>query len=180
ALLWRTRLNRPERISVADEIRNVLSVVRQSVLPAAAALYEDWQGMPEVEDAPPVLRLGSWLGGDRDGHPGVDAAALRRALQSQARLICDFYAGELRSLWRDLAISSSFTEVTPELIALAQRLGEPSPHRRDEPYRQALEEIFERLSATSQALTGQPVAFALAPSDAEPYADPSQMVADLE
>lgn len=179
ALLWRTRLNRPEKISVADEIRNVLSVVRQSVLPAVASLYADWQGLAGQAETPPVLSLGSWLGGDRDGHPGVDAAALNRALESQARVICDFYAGELRALWRDLAISSSFSQVSPGLAELGEAMPDPSPHRRDEPYRLALEEIYDRLNAVSQKLTGQPVAFALGPSEAEPYAEPEAFAEDL-
>ena len=179
ALLWRTRLNRPEKIAVADEIRNVLSVVRQSVLPAVAALYADWQGLLTDAETPPVLSLGSWLGGDRDGHPGVDAAALRTALEAQARLICDFYAGELRALWRDLAISSGFAEVSAEIRELGAAMPDPSPHRRDEPYRLALEAIFDRLSAVSQKLTGQPVAFALTPSQAQPYDDPEAFIADL-
>ncbi|MET0294703.1 MAG: phosphoenolpyruvate carboxylase, partial [Phenylobacterium sp.] len=179
ALLWRTRLNRPEKLAVADEIRNVLSVVRQSILPAAAVLYGDWQDLTDEGEAPIVLRLGSWLGGDRDGHPGVDAAALKLALQSQARIVCDFYAAALRRLWDDLAISSGFTTVPPEVARLGATQHDPSPHRRDEPYRLALEGIFDRLSATSQKLTGRPVAFALGPSQAEPYADGEAFAADL-
>ena len=179
ALLWRTRLNRPEKLAVADEIRNVLSVVRQSVLPAVASLYEDWLDLALDGEPPTVLTLGSWLGGDRDGHPGVDAAALRLALQSQARIVCDYYAAELRELWDDLAISSGFTTVTAELTALGAELHDPSPHRKDEPYRLALEEVFDRLSATSQKITGKPVAYALGPSDSEAYGAPDEFVADL-
>jgi len=179
ALLWRTRLHRPEKITVADEIRNALSIVRTSVLPALVELYETWSEKIGP-DLPGALRLGSWLGGDRDGHPGVTGETLRLALASQARVILDHYAGEVRRLWADLSISDAYEVVTPALAALAAAAHEQSPHRADEPYRLALEFIFDRLCATSQALTGAPVAFAIGPSPASPYAGPGEFVADLE
>ena len=53
-------------------IDNALSIVRTSVLPAMVDLYESWtEGLAKGGDVPPILRMGSWLGGDRDGHPGV-------------------------------------------------------------------------------------------------------------
>ncbi|MBW3558267.1 MAG: phosphoenolpyruvate carboxylase [Proteobacteria bacterium] len=180
ALLWRTRLHRPERITVRDEIRNALSTVRQSMLPALVDLYSDWSTLGEAGRFPPVLKLGSWLGGDRDGHPGVDGESLRLALRSQSRIILDFYAGELRALWSDLALSTAYLEVGEAVRALAAADPNPSPHRADEPYRLALEHIFNRLSASAQRLAGGPVAFALGPSTAEPYTGPEAFAADLQ
>ncbi|MFZ5670195.1 MAG: phosphoenolpyruvate carboxylase [Pseudomonadota bacterium] len=179
ALLWRTRLHRPDKITVRDEIRNALSIVRTSMLPAMADLYERWS--EEIGgDIPTVLRLGSWLGGDRDGHPGVGGDTLRLALASQARVILDLYAEEVRKLWSDLAISDSYGEATEALLALAGESGDRSIHRADEPYRLALEHVFDRLCATSQRLTGAPVAFATGLSPATPYGGPAAFVADLE
>jgi len=180
ALLWRTRLHRPERITVRDEIRNALSTVRQSMLPALVELYGEWASLGEAGRLPPVLKLGSWLGGDRDGHPGVDGESLTLALRSQSRIILDFYAAELRRLWSDLALSTAFVEVGEGVRALAAGDPDPSPHRADEPYRLAMEHIFNRLSASAQKLAGGPVAFALGPSSAEPYAGPEAFAADLQ
>lgn len=181
ALLWRTRLHRPVKITVADEIRNALSIVRTSVLPAMVDLYESWtEGLAKGGDVPPILRMGSWLGGDRDGHPGVTGDTLRLALKSQARVILDFYAGEVRKLWGDLAISDVYTGASEALLALARASDDQSPHRADEPYRLALEFIFDRLSATSQKLAGQPVSYALAPSTEGAYDSPAAFVDDLE
>jgi phosphoenolpyruvate carboxylase len=178
ALLWRTRLHRPEKITVKDEIRNALSIVRTSILPAMVSLYGEWA--QAFGSAPQALTLGSWLGGDRDGHPGVDGDTLRLAFASQARIVLDHYAGEVRRLWSDLAVSSAYAGVSEAVAALAAASGEASAHRADEPYRQAFERIFDRLCATAQMLTGSPVAYALGPSKAPPYSLPAEFVSDLE
>jgi phosphoenolpyruvate carboxylase len=180
ALMWRTRLYRPERITVKDEIRNALSIVRTSILPAIIDLYGDWTGkIGQHGHLAPLLKLGSWLGGDRDGHPGVNGETLKLAFASQSRVILDWYAGEVRKLWSNLAVSTAYTPVSEELMALAAQAKDPSIHRRDEPYRLALELIFDRLTAVSQKLTGQPVAFANGDTDVEPYGHPDAFVADL-
>jgi phosphoenolpyruvate carboxylase len=181
ALMWRTRLYRPERITVKDEIRNALSIVRTSILPAIIDLYADWsQQIGQHGQMAPLLKMGSWLGGDRDGHPGVNGDTLKLALASQARVILDWYAGEVRKLWSNLAVSTAYTPVSEELLALAAQTKDPSVHRLDEPYRLALELVFDRLTAVSQKLTGQPVAFANGTTDVEPYGHPDAFVADLK
>ncbi|WP_421738173.1 phosphoenolpyruvate carboxylase [Caulobacter sp.] len=180
ALMWRTRLYRPERITVKDEIRNALSIVRTSILPAIIDLYGDWTALiAHNAELAPLLKMGSWLGGDRDGHPGVNGETLKLALSSQSRVILDWYAGEVRKLWSNLAISTAYTPVSDELMALAGQARDPSVHRIDEPYRLVLELIFDRLSAVSQKLTNQWVAFANGRTDVEPYAHPDAFVADL-
>ncbi|WP_343699492.1 phosphoenolpyruvate carboxylase [Caulobacter sp.] len=180
ALMWRTRLYRPERITVKDEIRNALSIVRTSILPAIIDLYGDWtQKVGEHGHLAPLLKMGSWLGGDRDGHPGVNGETLKLAFASQSRVILDWYAGEVRKLWSNLAVSTAYTPVSQELLALAAQTKDPSVHRLDEPYRLALELIFDRLTAVSQKLTGAPVAFATGDTDVDAYGHPDAFVADL-
>jgi phosphoenolpyruvate carboxylase len=181
ALMWRTRLYRPERITVKDEIRNALSIVRTSILPAVIDLYADWsQQIGEHGQMAPLLKMGSWLGGDRDGHPGVNGDTLKLAFASQARVILDWYAGEVRKLWSNLAVSTAYVPVSEEVLALAAQTKDPSVHRLDEPYRLALELIFDRLSAVSQKLTNQWVAFANERTNVEPYGHPEAFVADLK
>ena len=173
SLLWLTRLNRPDRITVADEVRNMLEVVRRALLPAFEELYEGWAealGRPEL---PPVLTLGSWVGGDRDGHPGVDGATLRAALEAQASLILGHYVGMVAQLRDDLGLSTTVVEVTPELRALAERANEGSVHRSDEPYRTAMIGVHARLLATLHKLAAGPPA----PGDA--YPGPQALMDDL-
>lgn len=175
ALLWKARMHRPERISPADEIRNSLAIVRRSILPALADLYDDWS--EHFENATP-LTLGSWLGGDRDGHPGVTGDTLRLAMRSQARLILNHYSDEVRRLWFDLAVSVDLTPASPGVMALADaspHAGKDDAHRKDEPYRLALQEIWDRLSATANRLAGGSW-----PTGSPAYEAAADFVADLE
>ncbi|WP_296596814.1 phosphoenolpyruvate carboxylase, partial [Phenylobacterium sp.] len=175
ALLWKARMHRPDRISPADEIRNSLAIVRRSILPALAELYDGWS--ERFETATP-LTLGSWLGGDRDGHPGVTGETLRLAMRSQARLILNHYSDEVRRLWFDLAISADLTPASPGVLALAEtspHAGKDDAHRKDEPYRLALQEIWDRLSATANRLAGGSW-----PTGSPAYAAAADFVADLE
>lgn len=151
ALLWKARMHRPERISPADEIRNSLAIVRRSILPALVELYDGWS--EQFETATP-LTLGSWLGGDRDGHPGVTGETLKIAMRSQARLILNHYSDEVRRLWFDLAITEELSPASAGVTALANASPDPSVHRQDEPYRQAVQEIWERLSSTADRIAG--------------------------
>ena len=162
ALLWKTRQHRPEKITVEDEIGNALDVVARSILPASIELYEGWNeqltrlGISHDVTLPPILRLGSWLGGDRDGHPGVGATTLTSALRRQASVLLGHYVSELRALWHGLAISSDYIDVSSDLALLAEAgaVVDPSAHRRDEPYRLALGAIIHRIRSTERRLTG--------------------------
>ena len=172
ALLWKARMHRPERITPADEIRNSLAIVRRSILPALSEIYDSWS---EHFEAATPLTLGSWLGGDRDGHPGVNGETLKLALRSQARLILNHYSDEVRRLWFDLAVTAELAPASPAVMAMASASPDQSVHRLDEPYRQALQEIWERLSATADRIAGG--AFG---GKSPPYAAAADFVADLE
>ena len=180
AILWQTRLNRPERITVDDEIRNMLSIVGRSILPAMVELYQNWAAaigpeLGEGEDFPSLLRMGTWIGGDRDGHPYVDAERLRNALRGQAWLLFGFYRQELEKLQPDLSISSTLAPVSDGVLRLAEMSGDDSVHRVDEPYRRAVVGIERRLMATGARLSGAAPA-----GPFEPYASPEAFIADLE
>ena len=78
-LVWQTAEARLERPSVLDEVRSVLYVLAGTVYDVAPgvqrsvemALAEAYPGGHEQGlFLPPVLRFGSWVGGDRDGNPG--------------------------------------------------------------------------------------------------------------
>ncbi|MFN3228597.1 MAG: phosphoenolpyruvate carboxylase [Asticcacaulis sp.] len=180
ALLWKTRLHRPDRITVIDEIDNTLSFVREAILPAVVSLYGDWArdlGL-EGNDACP-LRLGSWIGGDRDGHPHVDALTQQYAFQTQSALIFGFYFDELKTLRSELTLSAALTEVSDVVAELAQRSTTHSIHQSDEPYRRALMLIDQRLRAT-EAVIQQRAPAAAEPGDPTAYVTPAEFIGDLE
>ncbi|HWU48726.1 MAG TPA: phosphoenolpyruvate carboxylase [Asticcacaulis sp.] len=155
ALLYNTRLHRPERITVMDEINNTLSAVNRSVLPALLTLYGEWgRDIPLSGPLPNVLKLGSWIGGDRDGHPHVDDTTLNYAFKEQARLIFAFYAQQLDKLDSELTLSEELSPVTDGVIELARKAQSADIHRADEPYRRAIAWIKARLAATQNVLLG--------------------------
>ena len=104
--------------------------------------------------SPSFLRVGSWVGGDRDGNPNVTAETLQLAFLTQSRLVVGRYLEEVHALGAALSLSTEHVQVTPELAALADGSGDASPQRADEPYRRALSGIYARLAAAAPALTG--------------------------
>jgi hypothetical protein len=180
ALMWRTRLYRPERITVKDEIRNALSIVRTSILPAVIDLYADWsQQIGEHGQMAPLLKMGSWLGGDRDGHPGVNGDTLKLALASQARVILDWYAAEVRKLWSNLAVSTAYAPVSEELLALAGQPGTRPSTAWTSPIAWPGADLRPSVGGVAEA--DQPVGgLRHRPTDVEPYGHPAAFVADLK
>ena len=178
ALLWLTRPLRRERMFVADEIEVALSYLRDIFLPVLPRLYLTWERL--LGDRPPsFFRIGSWIGGDRDGNPNVTADTLRFALGRGSETVLLHYLDEVHGLGAELSISSELADVPRELLELADRAGDPSPARADEPHRRAISGIYARLAATFHAIKGRTPP---RPSrlQAEPYRDPSSFVAELE
>ncbi|WP_433193200.1 phosphoenolpyruvate carboxylase [Nocardia sp. CA-107356] len=158
--LWRTALIRLQRLRIQDEIAVGLryyEITLFDVIPAInaelrAELRSRWPG---VELLPrPMLRPGSWIGGDRDGNPYVTADVVRTAAQQAAAVAFGRYLHELVELEKSLSQSARLVRVTPEVAALAE-IGYPdSATHADEPYRRALHGIWSRLSATAERALG--------------------------
>ena len=183
--LWRTRMLRPNRLAVVDEIRNGISFYDETFfaeLPRLYAQFEDQltAAFPEQDDwsLPPFFRIGSWIGGDRDGNPFVTADILRAGLRLQSTAAIEFYLGELHALGGELPLSKLLVSVSPELEALAAKSPDTSAHRADEPYRRALTGIYARLAATAKSLDQHEVV-RHAIAAAEPYAAAADLATDL-
>jgi len=176
--LWQTRMLRPVKLTVADEIENALSYYHATFLREVPRLYRDIERALHGHDVQPFLRMGHWIGGDRDGNPNVGAATLTFALARQAEVALRHYLTEVHVLGSELSISQTLAPVTPEMRALAERSPDRNPHREDEPYRRALIGVYARLAATLHQLTGtEALRHAVAPQ--EPYASAEQFGADL-
>jgi phosphoenolpyruvate carboxylase len=154
ALLWQTRPLRREKLYVQDEIENVLAYFRDSFLPVLPALYARWE---RVLGARPqsFLRVGSWIGGDRDGNPFVQASQLQFALARACEGALIFYLDALHALGAELSISTELAHVPQAVLDLAAQSGDTSASRQDEPYRRALSGIYARLCATYHILSGK-------------------------
>ena len=176
--LWQTELLRHARLSVRDEIENTLSYYRSTFLKEIPNIYADVERRIEGLRVPPFLRMGTWVGGDRDGNPNVVAASLETALKMQAEVALRFYLTEVHQLGGELSISRKYAGATKAVEDLALRSGDDNPHRDDEPYRRALIGVYSRLAATLTTLTGQ-VAQRHAVAPGEPYANSWAFLADL-
>lgn len=180
--VWQTRLVRPVRISVIDEIENGLDYQRRTFLAEVPRLYA------ELEDAlaedtgaalPVFLRIGSWIGSDRDGNPFVTAATMRHAAEAQSAVVCAHYLRETHELGAELSLCADQLRVGPDLAMLAERSGDTAPQRADEPFRRALIGVYARLAATAQHLGHTVARPAIGPA-AEPYAHPGDFIRDLD
>jgi phosphoenolpyruvate carboxylase len=177
-LLWQTRVLRGARIEVGDEIANVATILSRSFLKEVPSLIRRLERALGVH-LPPLLRVGSWVGGDRDGNPFVDAGALVQATNLHAEVLLGSFLDELHQLGAELSISSQLAGVSEALLVLAQAGQDNSPHRADEPYRRAIVGIYARLSASFFRITGKtpPRTSAIA---GLAYAGPDQLKADLD
>jgi phosphoenolpyruvate carboxylase len=184
--LWHTRMLRLEKLGVVDEVANGISYFEQTFLTALPLLYgalEDELERRYPASPPPelqsFLRIGSWIGGDRDGNPFVTAGVLQQTLRMQSSRVFEFYLEQLHALGAQLSLTTLWTSVSAELSTLAERSPDTSPHRRDEPYRRALTGLYARVAATSRALDQhEPLRHAV--GDAPPYADVPEFAADLD
>jgi phosphoenolpyruvate carboxylase len=190
ATLWQTRMLRYSKLTVADEIENALSYYRITFLRELPALYEDMEGeiasqFPQLQTKgtrpklPPFVQMGSWIGGDRDGNPNVNAATMQHALIRHSTTILDFYLQEVHALGAELSISTLLVGVSPELQALADASPDTSAHREDEPYRRALIYIYARLASTARALGASNI-LRKEVGHAEPYGSAIEFTLDLQ
>jgi phosphoenolpyruvate carboxylase len=158
-LMWQTRMVRPMKLSVLAEVENALPYYEQTFLPALPKLYAQLEdGLARRAKAfdgielPPFLRLGSWIGGDRDGNPFVTAPVLQETLRLQARVALNHYLEQLHALGSSLSLAQGLVSVSPALQALADRSPDHSAQRADEPYRRAIAGLYARVHATAVRL----------------------------
>ena len=176
--LWQTRMLRTAKLTVADEIENALSYYQATFLRQIPRLYRDLERALNGHEVAPFLRMGHWIGGDRDGNPNVGAPTLQLALARQSEVALRFYLTEVHELGAELSISQTLAPVTPAMLDLAQRSPDRNPHREDEPYRRALIGVYARLAATLHGLTGtEALRHAVAPQD--PYVSAEELLVDL-
>jgi phosphoenolpyruvate carboxylase len=183
--LWQTAMLRVSKLQVKDEIDNALAYYRYTFLDQIPRLYADL-GVQlardfgiDAEAIPPLLRMGSWIGGDRDGNPFVVAETLAYAVRAQAVVAFEHYLAEVHRLGGELSLSSRLIRPTAALAALAAAAHDDNPHRQDEPYRNAIVGVYARLAASAKALAGY-VPPRLPGVAALPYATPRELRADLD
>ncbi|EME17422.1 phosphoenolpyruvate carboxylase [Rhodococcus triatomae] len=187
--LWQTALIRLARLRIQDEIEvglryydaALFEVVPRLNASLRRELRRRWPDADLLRE--PMLRTGSWIGGDRDGNPYVTAEVVHRATHRASATALDRHLHDLERLEQELAMSARLVTVTPDLAALADASGDQSPSRADEPYRRALRGMRARTTEAAIAILGDDTArlssAALTDTGLDPYRTPDQLLADL-
>ncbi len=184
-ILWRTNMLRQTRLKVIDEVTNGLSYYDYTFFRELPRLYGSIEdqldaitGEKREKPIRSFLRVGSWIGGDRDGNPFVTADVLNEAMRLQSARALAYYLDELHALGAELSLASSLAAVSPDLTALAERAGDSATARRDEPYRRAITGMYSRLAKTASELD-HVIALRQPIVDLPPYASVDEFGADL-
>ena len=134
--LWQTRMLRFDKLTVNNEIDNALSYYRLSLLDAIPEMMQDLE--QDISDLfgktgtdryhlPSFLQMGSWIGGDRDGNPNVNAATLEVATIQQSTVAFEHYLREISSLRKELTPTTRLVKVSQALLDLASTSKDVSP-----------------------------------------------------
>lgn len=187
--LWRTGEIQVTRPSIEAELQNALHYLRE-VFPEALArahthLREAWQAAgydaAQIDTLPPLLRFGSWIGGDRDGHPFVTADVTRRALQALRQNALRIQRRALESLCKHLPLSSLFQTTPLGLVELIETL---SSKLRDESHidtNYILERNKEEPWRAAAYLMRTRVLLAIEkPASSAAYVSPSELRDDID
>ena len=168
---WQTADNSRERLTVADEREHVLFFLVEVIYEVIPAFYEEVEAalVSVFGDAaknvtvPELLRFGSWVGGDMDGHPDVHAKTVRESCARHHQLIVNRYFAEAQALGEKLSQSASRVGVSQAVLQRIEqyrslvpgaRAAAPASHDRM-PYRVLVGQIAERLRATYDHSSGQ-------------------------
>lgn len=186
-LLWQTDEIRVDRPTPLDEARSVvfyLDELARRTIPDVLAELDDLLRSAGQELAPRAVpvRLGTWVGGDRDGNPFVTPAVTEAALRLQADHAMRILIAGVDELAETLSTSSRIVGVSPDLAASLEHDADRLPEvverwgriDREEPYRLKCSYIRQRLANTRRRLVEQ------RPAGEEEYATTGELIEELE
>ena len=184
-ILWQTRMLRTAKLTVYDEIKNGLEFYRYTFLTEIPKIYAWLEKQLEERfdkgvQIPPLLRVGSWIGGDRDGNPFVTHEVMLDAVQQQSALAFEHYLRETHIIGSRLSLTDRLVDVSDELRQLSDASPDKATSHNDEPYRRALVLIYSRLSATARELGHEITHLPPVDKAAQPYATPQEFMRDLD
>ena len=179
---WQTDEHPSEQMTVSDELEHVLFFVTDVLYRAIPPFYEDMESAVrrifddgDKVEVPNLLRFGSWVGGDMEGNPNVNAKTIRETLARQRSLILDLYYNECATLGAKLSQSTDragfgqgMLDKIDEYRGVFPNAYHAVPARhRNMPYRVFLRLVQRRLQTTYD-------------DDVLPYEKVWQLVDDLE
>ena len=181
--LWRTAPLRSQKPSPTDEVRTVMGVFDETLFTTVPHVYRRIDDALRGEDSgasapvvPAFVRIGSWVGGDRDGNPFVTASVTREASQIAADHVLRGLEGAVERIGRTLTLASDDPPPSAEVTALWESFAAAEPvlaaelatRSPDEPHRRVLLILARRVAATRRG-----------DDSAQAYARPEELLADL-
>ncbi len=161
---WQTDEHPSEKMTVADELEHILFFMTDVLYRSTPPFYEDikmalsriYGKDGEKITVPPILHYASWVGGDMDGNPNVNAKTIRATLARQRSLILDLYFNECAAISAKLSqtnervgFSEEITAKIDEYRGVFQNAYHAVPARhRNMPYRVFLRLVQQRLQST--------------------------------
>ena len=161
--LWRTGQLRSSAVTPLDEVRSTMAVFDETLFQVVPEIYRglDWAlGPPDSGTrpalAPPFLRFGSWVGGDRDGNVSVTAKITTETMLIQSDHVLLALEAATSRIGRALTANAATTPPGADLRRQLQALRAVDPERwaelekrsPSEQHRQFLLHIADRLRAT--------------------------------
>ncbi len=164
---WQTAEASPVRPGVQDELEHVGYYLSEPIWRIVPVFYETFEDAVaevygEATALPRLLRFATWVGGDMDGNPNVNAETIAATLRAQRQLALSRYRGEVTSLARLLSQSVGRIHVDAAVLArleayhglLPDAAARLRPRHADMPYRGLLGLIDARLAATADDTPG--------------------------
>ncbi len=180
---WQTAEHPSEQMTVADELEHVLFFVTDVLYRAMPPFYEDIRAAIDRiygeegkhVEIPNVVRYASWVGGDMDGNPNVNAKTIRATLARQRSLILNLYYNECAAISAKLSQSYDSADFGQGMLDKIEEYRSIFPNayhavparHREMPYRVFLRLIQARLQSTYD-------------DDIYPYERVGQLIEDIE
>ena len=161
--LWRTAPLRAQKPTPTDEVRTVMSVFDETLFTTVPHVYRRIDDALRGDDSgssapivPAFVRVGSWVGGDRDGNPFVTASVTREASQIASDHVLRGLERALERIGRTLTLDAQGTPPSAEVTAIWERFAAAHPEAAsdlatrspDEPHRRVLLVLAHRIAAT--------------------------------
>lgn len=115
-LLWKTHLVRSEKMEVLFELDNLLYIIESSIIPASVKILKIIQDSLDSTLSHSPIKLGSWIGGDRDGNPFVTNELMTKVMKLSHTSIINLYIKHIEVLIRELSMSSDFIKPNKALL----------------------------------------------------------------
>ncbi len=181
-ILWRTAPIRPKKPGPTDEVRAIMAVFDETLYTTIPKVYrkvdDALQGPESGAREPmvkPFMRIGTWVGGDRDGNPFVTASVTQKAVSIASDHILRGLERTSERVARKLTLAAGTTPPSRELLSLWQNLAVADEEGAKDAIKRAPDEAHKRV----MMLIARRIKATRSRNADLAYGEPSELVAEL-